>query len=64
MTEDEMVATCSMHMGEKRNAYKVLVGIPEEKKPRERPRLRWIHPAQDRAQWRAVANAVMNLQVT
>jgi hypothetical protein len=23
----------------------------------------WVHPAQDREQWRAVVNTVMNLQV-
>ena len=27
--------------GEKRGAYRVLVGIPERKRPLERPRLRW-----------------------
>jgi hypothetical protein len=27
-------------MGEKRNAYKILVGKPEEKRPLGRPRLR------------------------
>jgi hypothetical protein len=53
-----------MNMGEKRNAYKVFVGNPEGKEPRERPRFRWIHLAQDRTQWRIVENAVMNVQVT
>jgi hypothetical protein len=28
-------------MGEKRNAYRILVGKPERKKPLERPRRRW-----------------------
>jgi hypothetical protein len=28
--------------GEKRNAYRLLVGKPEEKKPLERPRRRWV----------------------
>jgi hypothetical protein len=28
-------------MGEKRSAYRVLVGIPEGKRPLERPRRRW-----------------------
>jgi hypothetical protein len=32
MTEGEMVAACSMHMGEKRIAYKVLVGNREGNK--------------------------------
>jgi hypothetical protein len=29
-------------MGEKRNAYRVLVGKPEGKRPLERPRRRWV----------------------
>jgi hypothetical protein len=29
-------------IGEKRNAYRVLVGKPEGKKPLGRPRLRWV----------------------
>jgi hypothetical protein len=29
-------------MGEKRNAYKILVGKPEEKRPLGRPRRRWV----------------------
>jgi hypothetical protein len=35
---------CAGHlarMGEKRNAYRILVGKPEEKKPLGRPRRRW-----------------------
>jgi hypothetical protein len=28
-------------MGEKRNAYRILVGKPEEKRPLGRPRRRW-----------------------
>jgi hypothetical protein len=35
----------------------------KEIKPHERPRLRWIHLAEDRVKWRAVLNIVMNLQV-
>jgi hypothetical protein len=30
-------------MGEKRNAYRILVGKPEEKRPLERPRRRWVN---------------------
>jgi hypothetical protein len=59
-------------MGEKRNAYMLLVG---------RPRWRWVNnikmdlgetgsdgadwigQAQDRSRWRALVNLVMNLQV-
>jgi hypothetical protein len=29
-------------MGEKRNAYRVLVGKPEGKRPMGRPRSRWV----------------------
>jgi hypothetical protein len=29
-------------MGEKRNAYRLLVRKPEEKRPLGRPRLRWV----------------------
>jgi hypothetical protein len=29
-------------MGEKRNAYRILVGKPEGKKPLGRPRCRWV----------------------
>jgi hypothetical protein len=30
-------------MGEKRNAYRILVGKPEGKKPLGRPRRRWVN---------------------
>jgi hypothetical protein len=29
-------------MGETRNAYKILMGKPEGKRPLERPRRRWV----------------------
>jgi hypothetical protein len=64
-------------MGEKRNAYRILVG----KRPLARPRRRWVDDikidlreigwdgmdwidlARDRDQWRALVNTVMNLRV-
>jgi hypothetical protein len=71
---------CSTN-GEKRNAYRILVGIPERKRPLGRPRRRWvnnikmdlieigwdgmdwIYLAQNRDQWWALVNTVMNLRV-
>ena len=62
-----------------RNAYRVLVGRPESKRPLGRPRRRWednikmwevgcdprdwIALAEDRDQWRAYVRAVTNLRV-
>jgi hypothetical protein len=39
--EDEMGGACSMN-AEKRNAYRLLVGKPERKRPLGRPRRRWV----------------------
>jgi hypothetical protein len=68
-------------MGEKMNAYKIMVAKPEGKRPLGRSIHRWednikmdlraigwggmdwIDLAQDRDQWRALVNTVMNLLV-
>jgi hypothetical protein len=62
-------------MGEGRGAYRVLVVRPEGKRPLGRPscrwednikmdlRANWIWLAQDRVQWWAFLNMVMNLRV-
>jgi hypothetical protein len=68
-------------MGEKRNAYRILVGKPEGRRPLRRPRLRWVDNinmdlreigwdgvdwvdlTQDRDQWRALGNTMMNLRL-
>jgi hypothetical protein len=55
-------------MGEKRNAYRILVGKQKERdqmdlREIEWDGLDWIDIAQDRDQWRALVNAVLNLRV-
>jgi hypothetical protein len=77
---DEMGRTCSTN-GAKKNAYRILVGKPEGKRPLGRQRCRWVDNikmdireiklggmdwnslAQDRDQWKALVNTVMNLRV-
>jgi hypothetical protein len=56
-------------MAELRNAYNVLVAIPEGKRPLgRRAEIGWeggnrMHLAQNRDQWRALMNTVMNFRV-
>jgi hypothetical protein len=67
--------------GAKKNAYGILMGKPEGKRPPGRPRRRWednirmdlrkviwvgmdwIDLVQDKDQWRALVNRIMNLRV-
>ena len=62
-------------VGDRIDAYRVLVGKPEGKRPFERPRrslednmkwdrgnMDWIHLARDRDRWRALMNAAINLR--
>jgi hypothetical protein len=66
-------------MGERRNAYRLLVGKPEGRRPLGRPRHRWLDNirmdlvdlgdvdwiglAQDRDRWRALVKSVLKLRV-
>jgi hypothetical protein len=59
--------------GEKRNAYRLLVGKPYGKRTLGRPKRKWVDNirmdvywiglAQDRNRWRALVNTVLNLRV-
>jgi hypothetical protein len=79
--KDEMGPECSTNV-EKRNAYGILVGKSEGKRPLGRSTHRWvdnikmdlreigwdgvdwIDMVQDRDQWRALVNTVLNLRVS
>jgi hypothetical protein len=64
-------------MGENRNAYRILVGMPKGKRPLRRPRRRWVDNIKmdlreigwdgvdwiDMAQDRDLVNTVLNLRV-
>jgi hypothetical protein len=63
-------------MGQKRNAYRILVGKPEGRRPLGRPRRRWVDNIKMDLReigwdgmvwtgsiWRALVNTVMNLRI-
>jgi hypothetical protein len=71
--EDEMYRACSTH-GEKRKAYRILrqLGRPRHRRENNiKMDLReigwggmdWIDLAQDRGQWGALVNTILNLRV-
>jgi hypothetical protein len=59
-------------MGKTRNVYRILVGKQEGKRPRGRPRRKWVDNSKmdgmdwidltlDREKWRALVDTIMNL---
>jgi hypothetical protein len=64
----------ALFRAKKKNAYRILVGKPEGKRPLGRPRRRcvdnikmdgmdWIDLVKDRDRWRALVNTAMNLRI-
>jgi hypothetical protein len=71
-----MGGACSTNGGTEIDAYRLLVGKPEGRRPLRRPRRRWldlvevgwddvdwIGLAWDRGRWRALMNSALNLWV-
>jgi hypothetical protein len=68
---DEMSGAYSMHCGDEK-CVQILIGNPDGKRPYLKTlhlketgwvSVDWIHLAQDRNHWRALVNAIMDLQV-
>jgi hypothetical protein len=68
-----MDKACRMHVRYEKCAYRILVGKPEEiswedtikndLKEIGHQGVDWIHVAQDKSHWKALANMVKNLQI-
>jgi hypothetical protein len=64
MKEDEIGEACSTHGIDEKCIQYFVQDIPEDKRPEDLDIDGRIHLTQDRTQWRALVNTVMNLLVS